>query len=137
MSIVPVNAGPDTWEWDPISDLHLWNPFFDFPFPSFIRRASRETQLSWRDTPTAHVLRAYLPGCSIDDVLVFVDDDGMLQITTQNGNFMTRFKLPDDATADQMQGFMENGLLLVTIPKQSAQGQGHPPRNVRVVEITE
>ena len=97
-------------------------------FPSF------GTQLNWRETPRAHVFKAYLPGVTRDEVIVFIDDDRMLQISTENGNFMSRFKLPDNARTDQIQGFMENGMLLVTIGKE-AQAPQRP--NVRVVEITE
>ncbi|XVE86770.1 hypothetical protein DITRI_Ditri18aG0060700 [Diplodiscus trichospermus] len=144
MSIVPVSgqqgtvSNPSSQDlWDPFNDFDLWNPFtdvFPFAFPSFSIELfpSLGTQLSWRETPRAHVFKAYLPGVTRDEVIVFIDDDRMLQISTENGNFMSRFKLPDTAMTDQIQGFMENGVLIVTIGKETPQRP-----NVRVVEITE
>ena len=122
--------------WDPFNHFDdLWNAFSDgFPFPGFSGGIfpSLGTQLNWRETPRAHVFKAYLPGVSRDEVMVFIDDDRMLQISTENGNFMSRFKLPDSARTDQIEGFMENGMLIVTIGKEAPQRP-----NVRVVEITE
>ncbi|OMP04101.1 hypothetical protein COLO4_09961 [Corchorus olitorius] len=149
MSIVPIGdrqGNPFSLHlWDPFNDFDLWNPFSDFTFPSFFPThfpdfsgglfPSRGTQLNWRETPRAHVFKAYLPGVDRDDVMVFIDDDRMLQISTENGNFMSRFKLPDNARTDQIEGFMENGMLIVTIGKEAPQIQR--PNNIRVVEITE
>ena len=80
------------------------------------------------------MFKAYLPGVTRDEVIVFIDAERMLQISTEYGNFISRFKLPDNAGTDQIQGFIENGMLLVTIGKE-AQAPQRP--NVRVVEITE
>ena len=150
MSIVPISDQQGTVSdpfsldlWDPFTDFDLWNPF-THGFPSFLSThfpgfsseifPSFGTQLNWRETPRAHVFKAYLPGVTRDEVIVFIDDDRMLQISTENGNFMSRFKLPDNARSDQIQGFMENGMLIVTIGK-AVQAPQRP--NVRVVEITE
>ncbi|XVF15180.1 hypothetical protein REPUB_Repub09cG0128300 [Reevesia pubescens] len=146
MSIVPINGQQGTVSnpfslhlWDPFSTFDLWNPFTSFlssPFPGFSTEIfpSYGTQLNWRETPRAHVFKAYLSGVTRDEVIVFIDDDRMLQISTENGNFMSMFKLPDNARTDQIQGFMENGMLIVTIGKEAQ--APHSP-NVRVVEITE
>ncbi|PPE01522.1 hypothetical protein ES288_D10G119500v1 [Gossypium darwinii] len=154
MSIVPINGqqgtptDPFSLElWDPFNNLDVLNPFshsFPFPFPSFLSThfpgfsseifPSLGTQLNCVETPRAHVYKAYLPGVTRDEVLVFIDDDRMLQISTENGNFMSRFKLPDNARTDEIEGFMENGMLIVTIGKQT---QAPERPNVRVVEITE
>ncbi|XVF58975.1 hypothetical protein PTKIN_Ptkin07bG0109900 [Pterospermum kingtungense] len=152
MSIVPVSGQEGTVGdsfsldlWDPFHNFDLWNPFSDgfFPFHSFLAThvpteifPSFGTQLNWRETPRCHVFKAYLPGVSRDEVIVFIDDGRMLQISTEDGNFMSRFKLPDNARTDQIQGFMENGMLIVTIGKE-AQAPPQRPNNVRVVEITE
>ncbi|EOX92124.1 HSP20-like chaperones superfamily protein, putative [Theobroma cacao] len=152
MSIVPISGQDGTVTdpvsldlWDPFNNLDLWNPFthgFPFTFPSFLSThspgfsseifPSLGTQLNWRETPRAHVFKAFLPGVTRDEVIVFIDDDRVLQISTENGNFMSRFKLPDNARIDQIQGFMENGMLIVTIGKEASQRS-----NVRVVEIAE
>ena len=150
MSIVPISDQQGTVSdpfsldlWDPFTDFDLWNPFthgfssfLSTHFPGFSSEIfpSFGTQLNWRETPRAHVFKAYLPGVTRDEVIVFIDDDRMLQISTENGNFMSRFKLPDNVRSDQIQGFMENGMLIVTIGK-AVQAPQRP--NVRVVEITE
>ncbi|KAK8519275.1 hypothetical protein V6N12_025316 [Hibiscus sabdariffa] len=153
MSIVPINGQQGTVSdpffldlWDPFINLDVLNPFshgfpFPFPSPSFRFPGFSEffptvgTQLNCVETPRAHVYRAYLPGVTRDEVIVFIDDDRMLQISTENGNFMSRFRLPDDARTDDIQGFMENGMLVVTIGKHVEAAAQRP--DVRVVEITE
>ena len=35
-----------------------------------------------------------------------------------SGKFLRRFRLPDNAKADQIKAAMENGLLTVTVPKK-------------------
>ncbi|KAE8662833.1 hypothetical protein F3Y22_tig00113124pilonHSYRG00170 [Hibiscus syriacus] len=147
MSIVPTNgqqgrvSDPFPLDlWDPFNEFDVLNPFsHGFPFPSFLSGGgfseifpSVGTQLSCIETPRSHVYKAYLPGVSRDEVIVFIDDDRMLQISTENGNFMSRVKLPESARTDEIQGFMDNGMLVVTIGKDVAQSP-----NVRVVEITE
>ncbi|KAJ6408009.1 hypothetical protein OIU84_011338 [Salix udensis] len=75
---------------------------------------------------------AVFPGFGREDVLVYIDDDNMLQISTEDGNFMSKFKLPENARRDQLNADMVNGVLTVTIPKEEV--ARHRP-NVRVVEI--
>lgn len=65
-------------------------------------------------------------------MLVYIDDDDMLQISTEDGKFMSKFKLPDNARRDQIKADMVNGVLAVTIPKQEV--ASYRP-DVRVVEI--
>ncbi|GMJ08670.1 hypothetical protein like AT2G19310 [Hibiscus trionum] len=149
MSIVPINGQQGTFTdpffldlWDPFNSFDVLNPFSQsqgFPFPSPAFRfpeifPSVGTQLNCVETPRAHVYKAYLPGVSRDEVMVFIDDDRMLQISTEDGNFMSRLKLPENARAEEIEGFMENGMLIVTIGKD-AEAPRRP--HVRVVEITE
>ncbi|KAJ4827327.1 hypothetical protein Tsubulata_003278 [Turnera subulata] len=155
MSIVPVNnqsgtvanpESPDTW--DPLdylsSSLDLWDPFQDFTFPSILSSRhfpsfprdifpSLETQVNWSETSRAHVFRAVFPGFDSDDVLVYIDDDNALQISTESGKFMSRFKLPENARRDQVKASMVNGVLTVTVPKD---GGGTQRPNVRVIDIS-
>ncbi|KAJ0254222.1 18.5 kDa class IV heat shock protein [Hirschfeldia incana] len=158
MSIIPINdrrsisSGDRIWE-----PFELMNTFFDFPspslllsrhFPSFSRDlypfssspSTVETQLNWTETPTAHVFKAYLPGTTQDEAIVFVDDEGYLQICTGDNKFMSRFKLPDNALKDQVTAWMEDGFLVVFVAKDGASSLPPPEleenRNVRVVEIT-
>ncbi|KAJ4709214.1 Class I heat shock protein [Melia azedarach] len=144
MSIVPINdqreiISSDTW--DPFknffeefsSSLDLWDPLLDFP--SFSREFfpfHHQTQINWKETLKAHVFKAYLPGFTSDQVIVFIDDDRILQISTDDGKFMSRFQLPENAIADQVKASMNHGLLTVTVAKE----MGNRPNNVRVVEIS-
>ncbi|KAL1218369.1 18.5 kDa class IV heat shock protein [Cardamine amara subsp. amara] len=114
MSLVPINdrrrlsSSDRIWE-----QFELMNSFLDLPipspslflshhFPSFSREifpsssSTVETQLNWTETPTAHVFKAYLPGVTQDEAIVFVDDEGFLQICMgDNKLIMSRFKLPN------------------------------------------
>lgn len=153
MSIIPINdrrrlsSGDRIWE-----PFELMNSLLDFPspslflshhFPSFSREifpSTVETQLNWTETPTAHVFKAYLPGVTENETIVFVDDEGFLQICTGDNKFMSRFKLPNNVLTDQVTAWMEDGFLVVFLAKD---GSSLPPppeiednRNVRVVEIT-
>lgn len=153
MSIVPVSdqtgtnsSSLDLWDAEGFfPSLDLWDPFQNFPFPSSILSSSfpslageifpsLETHVDWKETPRAHVFRAVFPGFNSDDVLVFIDDDNMLQISTENGKFMSKFKLPDNARRDQIKAGMVNGILTVTIPKEGGAGARSP--NVRAIEIS-
>ncbi|KFK40297.1 small heat shock protein [Arabis alpina] len=150
MSMIPINNRRRLLS----SGDEIWEPF-DFPspslflshhFPSLSREifspSSRvETQLNWTETPTAHVFKAYLPGTTNqEEAIVFVDDEGFLQICTGDNKFMSRFKLPENALMDQVTVWMEeDGFLVVFVAKDvSSSPSMIPPenRNVRVVEIT-
>lgn len=65
-------------------------------------------------------------------MIVFVDEDNVLQISTDDNKFTSRFKLPDNARADQVTASMDNGFLIVSVAKEVAANS----RNIRVVEIT-
>lgn len=146
MSIVPIGDRRATIStpfsldtWDPFENfpegfpfsLDLWIPFTDFPsfsreiFPSF------GSQISWKETSKAHVYKAFLPGLTRDEVIVYIDDDNVLQISSDDGKFISRFKLPENAMVDQVQASMDRGVLTVSVGKRNA-----VDRNVRVVEIT-
>ncbi|KAJ6747237.1 18.5 KDA CLASS IV HEAT SHOCK PROTEIN [Salix koriyanagi] len=124
MSIVPIGnqdgtiANPFSLNsWDPedfFTSINRWDPFQNLPFPSLL------------PTPFPSFSRQN------PDVLVYIDDDNMLQISTEDGKFMSRFKLPENARRDQLKADMVNGVLTVTIPKEEV--ARHRP-NVRVVEI--
>ncbi|KAF8048966.1 hypothetical protein N665_2344s0008 [Sinapis alba] len=158
MSIIPINDrrrfSPGDRIWEP---FELMNTFFDFPSPSLLLSrhfpslsqdlspfssppSTVETHLNWTETPTAHVFKAYLPGTAQDEAIVFVDDEGYLQICTGDNKFMSRFKLPDNALKDQVTAWMEDGFLVVFVAKDGASSLTPPEveenRNVRVVEIT-
>ena len=124
---------------DPFS-LEIWDPFKDFPFSSesqFAKETSAlvDTRVDWKETPEAHVFKADLPGLNKEEVKVEVEDDRVLQISGErkvekeekkhtwhrvkhsNGKFLRRFRLPENAKMDEIKASMENGVLIVTVPK--------------------
>ncbi|KAM7522125.1 hypothetical protein LguiA_012027 [Lonicera macranthoides] len=138
---------------DPFS-LDVWDPFRDFSFSSS-SEGSRETsalvntRIDWKETPQAHVFKADLPGIKKEEVKVEVEDDRVLQIRGErnreveekndtwhrversSGQFMRRFRLPENAKMDQIKASMENGVLTVTIPKEEVK-----KADVKSIEIS-
>uniref|UniRef100_A0A6N2N0B3 SHSP domain-containing protein n=1 Tax=Salix viminalis TaxID=40686 RepID=A0A6N2N0B3_SALVM len=106
MSIVPIGNQDGTitnptYTWDPadfFSSLDLWDPFQNFPFPPLLST----------HFPAFSVFRAVFPGFGREDVLVYIDDENMLHISTEDGEFMSQFKLPDNARRDRIEGSEES-----------------------------
>ncbi|KAL3530815.1 hypothetical protein ACH5RR_010137 [Cinchona calisaya] len=138
MSIIPsFFGGRRSNIFDPFS-LDVWDPFKDF---QLISSSSPETsafvnsRVDWKETPEAHVFKADLPGIKKEEVKVEVQDDRVLQIRGErnvekedkndtwhrversSGQFMRRFRLPENAKMDEIKAAMENGVLTITIPK--------------------
>lgn len=112
------------------------NEPFD-PFLSLVNKCPvLNAPTDWKETPEAHVFTADLPGLKKDEVKVEVDEGRVLQISGERkadgesdgdtwhrvercrGRFMRRFKLPENAKTDEVKASMENGVLVVKIPKQ-------------------
>lgn len=138
MSLIPINERRSS-DFDPWA-VDLWDPFIDFPFPSSLSNVFRELNLGfssvnsrfdWSETRNAHVLKAALPAFANEDVLVELQDERVLQISTDSGSFMTKFKLPENTKIEQLKALMTNGVLTVTVPKEEASR-----RNVRAIEIS-
>ncbi|KAL9402426.1 hypothetical protein Peur_006275 [Populus x canadensis] len=148
MSLVPSSlfGGRRTNVFDPFS-LDIWDPFQDFPFTSTALSAPRSevaketsafasTRIDWKETPEAHVFKADLPGLKKEEVKVEIEEGKVLQISGErskekeekndkwhrversSGKFLRRFRLPENAKADQVKASMENGVLTVTVPKE-------------------
>ncbi|GMN23939.1 hypothetical protein TIFTF001_000340 [Ficus carica] len=138
---------------DPFS-LDVWDPFRDFPLiPS--SSLSGETsalvnaRVDWKETPEAHVFRADVPGLKKEEVKVEVEDGKVLQISGErdvekedkndtwhrversSGEFLRRFRLPENAKMDQIRAAMEDGVLTVTVPKEEVKKP-----DVKSVEIS-
>ncbi|RLM93065.1 16.9 kDa class I heat shock protein 1 [Panicum miliaceum] len=126
---------------DPFADF--WDPF-DGVFRSLVPSVApsdRDTdafasaRIDWKETPEAHVFKADLPGVKKEEVKVEVEDGNVLVISGQrskekedkndrwrrversSGQFMRRFRLPENAKVDQVKAGLENGVLTVTVPK--------------------
>ncbi|MED6217272.1 hypothetical protein PIB30_016085 [Stylosanthes scabra] len=144
MSIVPFKhdgdgEGPSP-NWimtDPFlpSHMDLWDPFHFSPISNMLSGfglgSSVNTRLDWRENSKAHVWKVVLPGFSDEDVLVELQDERVLQVSVESGNFMSRFKVPDDGNLEQLKANMHNGVLVITVPKYQQQQSN----NIRVVEI--
>ncbi|KAK7257844.1 hypothetical protein RIF29_32107 [Crotalaria pallida] len=144
MSIVPINDAHSSSSSDPLS-LDMWDPFSDFPlplppsishfFPHF-GSTKTNTRLDWRETSRAHVWKVLLPGFTNEDVLVELQDERVLQVSVESGNFMTRFKVPDDANLEFLKATTNHGVLVVTVPKYEHDTNNRGINgNIRVVEI--
>ena len=135
---------------DPIS-LDVWDPFRNFEFPELSREntAFVSTRVDWKETPEAHVFKADLPGLKKEEVKVEIEDDRVLQIRGERnvekeekndtwhrversrGQFMRRFRLPENAKMDEVKASMENGVLTVTVPKKEVKKS-----DVKSIEIS-
>lgn len=114
--------------------------FGDETLDPFLSMANRcpvlSTPTDWKETKDAHVFIADLPGLKKKQVKVEVEEGRVLQISGERnvdedddknkwhrvercrGKFQRRFRLPDNAKVDQVKAHMQNGELIVTIPKQ-------------------
>ncbi|KAG0625672.1 hypothetical protein M758_2G072300 [Ceratodon purpureus] len=96
--------------------------------------AGATTQVDWRETPEAHIFKADLPGMKKEDMKVLVVD-GTLEISGERkkeevqksdtwhaaerfqGDFMRRFRLPENANMYEVKAHVADGVLTVTVPK--------------------
>ncbi|KAL3521161.1 hypothetical protein ACH5RR_019310 [Cinchona calisaya] len=159
MSLIPsIFGGRRSNVVDPFS-LDLWDPFQGFPFSNTtianVSNAARETsafanaRIDWKETPEAHVFKADLPGLKKEEVKVEVEEGQVLQISGErsrkqeekndkwhlversSGQFLRRFRLPENAKVDQVKASMENGVLTVTVPKEKVKKP-----DVKAIEIS-
>ncbi|GFZ13218.1 HSP20-like chaperones superfamily protein [Actinidia rufa] len=98
--------------------------------------AIANARVDWKETQEAHVFKADLPGLRKEEVKVEIEDDRVLQISGKRnvekedksdtwhrmerstGEFIRRFRLPENAKVDGVRASMENGVLTVTVPKE-------------------
>lgn len=139
---------------DPFEFGSVWNPLTVLDSGAsrqFARdaHAVANTQIDWRETPEAHIFKADLPGLKKEDVKVQLLEGRMLEIGGQrkreevkkgdtwhrversSGNFMRRFRLPENANVEQVQAQVQDGVLTVTVPKVQEQKP-----QVRQIEIS-
>ncbi|PWA41865.1 hypothetical protein CTI12_AA550180 [Artemisia annua] len=159
MSIIPSFFGNNNRRsniFDPFS-LDFFDPFDAFPFTnthlthpqsSSATSSFPSTNIDWKETDTAHVFKADVPGLKKEEIKVEVEDDRVLQISGErnkeseekgdtwhrversSGKFMRRFRLPENAKAEEVKAAMENGVLTVTVPKVEVK-----KRDVKAIQI--
>lgn len=111
-------------------------------------QAVASTNVDWKETQTEHVFKADLPGLKKEEIQVQVEDGRTLRISgernreeVQNsdtwhrversrGQFMRRFRLPENTNLDQIRANVENGVLTVAVPK--VQAKRSQTRNIEI-----
>lgn len=138
MALSPFFGRRNTF-WDAPDPLDMVVSVFDnTPASSFARdaHAVASTNVDWKETPTEHVFKADLPGLKKEEVQVQVEDGRTLSISGQRtkeevqktdtwhrversgGQFMRKFRLPENANLDHITAKVENGVLTVVVPKE-------------------
>ncbi|KAJ1277691.1 hypothetical protein BS78_04G023000 [Paspalum vaginatum] len=131
-------------EVDPVS-IDIKEPFVDaitltaFTAPALgmPHHQFATASMDWKETPTAHVFMADLPGVRRDEVKVEVEEEKVLKISGQRqraaedkGNrwhrversserFLRTVRLPPNANTDNAVVSLENGVLTITVPKDN------------------
>jgi HSP20 family protein len=141
--------------WDTIPDpVQAMAIFFDesSPASSFARdaRAVASTNVDWKETATEHIFKADLPGLKKEEIKVQVENGRVLSISGQRskeevqktdtwhrversrGQFLRRFKLPDNANLDHVTANVDDGVLTIKVPKVEAKAL--QPRNIEIGE---
>jgi HSP20 family protein len=125
--------------WDAPDPFDVVVSVFDnTPAGSFARdsHAVASTNVDWKETPTEHVFKADLPGLKKEEVQVQLEEGRTLSISGQrkkeevqktdtwhrversSGQFMRKFRLPENANLDHITANVENGVLTVVVPKE-------------------
>ncbi|OEL31377.1 18.9 kDa heat shock protein [Dichanthelium oligosanthes] len=135
-------AGAGTAEAEPVS-IDILEPLVDaislttFTAPALGLPQFATASMDWKETPTAHVFMADLPGVRRDEVKVEVEEDKVLKISGQrqraaedksdrwhrversSERFLRTVRLPPNANTDAVQASLENGVLTITVPKDN------------------
>ncbi|KAI7736163.1 hypothetical protein M8C21_011127 [Ambrosia artemisiifolia] len=124
MSIIPTF-------FDPI-DSFLTSTLSGFP----ANARDMSIRVDWKETPECHILMADVQGMKKEEVKVGMEEGRVLQISGErsreneekddkwhrversSGKFVRRFRLPENAKVDEVKASMENGVLIVSVPKQ-------------------
>ncbi|XP_020208312.1 18.1 kDa class I heat shock protein-like [Cajanus cajan] len=91
--------------------------------------------VEWKETPVAHVYKAHVPGLRHDEVRVEVENgrelciigEKLVERETKNGRgnlvervrgrFIQSFILPENANVNRVKAYMDNGALVISVPK--------------------
>ncbi|KAG0468101.1 hypothetical protein HPP92_017429 [Vanilla planifolia] len=130
MSIIPSLFGTQG-VLDPFSGFIWGQP------PSGERSEVANVNVDWKETPEKHVITADLPGLKKEEVKVEVEEGRVLRISGERkrereekvdswhrversyGQFVRRFRLPDNAKVEEVKASMENGVLTILVPKEA------------------
>ncbi|XP_019182686.1 PREDICTED: 15.7 kDa heat shock protein, peroxisomal [Ipomoea nil] len=130
----------------------LWSPTFYHRAPP-----GSAALLDWIESPTAHVFKINVPGYSREDVKVQVEDGNVLVVKAEGGKdeahgnwkekevvwhvaerggatgkFSREIELPEGVKVDQIKAQVDNGVLTVTVPKDTSPKQS----KIRNINIT-
>ncbi|KAL6537672.1 hypothetical protein OROHE_012299 [Orobanche hederae] len=100
--------------------------------------------LDWLESPTAHIFKINIPGYSKEDIKVQVEDGNKLVVRAEGGkeelpdhgkekdvvwhvserksrqnDFSREIELPEDVKVEQIKAHVENGVLMVLVPKDT------------------
>uniref|UniRef100_A0A5B7BL85 Uncharacterized protein n=1 Tax=Davidia involucrata TaxID=16924 RepID=A0A5B7BL85_DAVIN len=135
--------------------------FFGDPFrrsfwsPPIYRTLPGSTALmDWLESPNAHIFKINVPGYKKEDIKVQVEDGNILVIKaegggeefsqgkdtvwhlaergTGKGDFSREIELPENVKVDQIKAQVENGVLIIFVPKDSSP----KPSKVRTINIS-
>lgn len=114
-------------------NLLRWDPFRDMDFNQDLQ-SSFVPSFDIRETPDAYVFEADLPGIRQEDLDINLagnrltisgkrettrkeDDGNYFTMERSYGSFARTFNLPDGADPSRIQAELDNGVLIVTVPK--------------------
>ncbi|KAL6327341.1 hypothetical protein AAG906_018794 [Vitis piasezkii] len=97
----------------------MWDPFQDFPFTGGALSVPGETaslantRIDWKETRRPTSSRPIFLG----SVEKEEKNDKWHRVERSSGQFMRRFRLPENVKVEEVKAAMENGVLTVTVPK--------------------
>src|SRR4051812_11564375 len=126
------------YRWDPfrMMDAFLrWDPFRGDTGSLFTHGGEFTPRFDIKETKTAYVIKADVPGLNEEDVNVSMtghqltvsgrreqehrnEDDQFFAVERSAGSFARTFSLPDVVDADAVKAEMKNGVLTVEVPKR-------------------
>jgi HSP20 family protein len=136
--VAPRARGFEPTRFDPfrmMGELLRWDPFADVDRWGGMQPGVFSPQVEVRETPTAFVFRADLPGVKEENVDISLtgnrltisgerqeerrdENDRYHSYEVSYGSFSRSFSLPDGTDADNVNAQMKDGVLQITVPKR-------------------
>ena len=139
----------------PVMFRNSWIPtvFNDFMDTDFMPRAnSTAPAVNVKEDEKAYTLEMAAPGLKKENCRVSVNEDGNLCVAIENkmehkeedkkqhylrrefsySNFEQSYTLPDDVKKDEISAKVENGILTVTMPKETKEEQKKATRAIEI-----